>query len=191
MRQQAASVLPSARVENLVLTETKDEVLVYDTASHHIHHLNQVSAVIWRLCDGRRSIGDITSAATVALGIPVNDTTVKIALGKLNDANLLVESLGTQFRSPVQSRRTLLKRAAVAGTVALPAIVSISAPQAASAQSGGNPSSCGNPCTRNNNCNGCCSQCNGDGTTVPGIAVGVCFNPGRGGNDPSLTCNSN
>ena len=31
--------VPAARIEDLVTTESKDEVLVYDQAVHHIHHL--------------------------------------------------------------------------------------------------------------------------------------------------------
>lgn len=181
---------PMARIDGLVVTESKTEVLVYDTAHHHIHHLNAISAVIWRLCDGTRSLADLARDAKSAARGAVSEMTVRLALGKLEDANLLDGPLAAGMRAVGSSRRTLLKRAAVAVAVAISANVSISAPNAA-AQSGENPCSCGLTYERNRGCNECCSQCNGDGTTVLSIALGACFNPGRGDNDPSLTCNTN
>ena len=50
---------PVARYQDLVITETGDELLVYDETSHQIHHLNAEAASVWRLCDGVRSIDAI------------------------------------------------------------------------------------------------------------------------------------
>ncbi len=55
-------LVPAARITGLVITEAKDEVLVYDTERHHIHHLNRTSATIWRLLDGRRSMSELIQA---------------------------------------------------------------------------------------------------------------------------------
>jgi len=115
----------------LVLTETKDEVLVYDTERRHIHHLNQVSAVVWRLLDGKRSLEDVTQAAQQQLGTQIDAPTVESALMKLEKADLLEGTLLLERSSLTQSRRSLLRRAAVAGAGAT--IVSISAPTAAAA----------------------------------------------------------
>ena len=110
------------------------------SASHHIHHLNAVSAAIWRLCDGQRSVDEIADAASDALGDDVSAETVRFALGKLAEARLLAGSPGNGASRAGQSRRSFLRKAAVAGAVAVPAVVSISAPSAAAQTS---PRYCG------------------------------------------------
>lgn len=176
-------VVPSARIDGLVITESRDEVLVYDTEQHHIHHLNQTSAVVWRLCDGRRIVADLVRQAQLQVEGKVTEDSVRLALAKLEDANLLDGPLLASMRGAGQSRRTLLKRAVVAGAIAVPAIVSISAPTAAQGNSGlGCRESCA---AANSNCNqGGCSQC-GIG---PGTGSGlVCCSPAQGGN-PEFPC---
>ena len=182
MRHDSTSIVPAARVENLIITESKDEVLVYDTAQHHIHHLNQTSAVVWRLCDGRRSVADLVREAQLKVDGTVNEDAVRLALAKLEDAELLEGALVSSLRGVGQSRRTLLKRAAVAGAVAVPAIVSMSAPAAAATGSGGD---CGDPCGGVNS--GCrpggqpnCSQCGPlTGSGSGNFCCSPSGNPGR------------
>lgn len=79
--------------------------------------------------------------ADVARAAAIGEEAVRDALRQLDDANLLASPLANAMRGPGQSRRTFMKKAAVAGTVIAPAIVSISAPQAASASS-----KCAIPC---------------------------------------------
>jgi hypothetical protein len=122
-------LVPAARFERLVMTEAGGEVLVYDERSHHIHRLNQASAAVWRLCDGRRTVAHVASET----GMPVE--LVQVALGKLADAGLLDGELPAGMRAAGQSRRRFLTKAVVAGGVALPVLVSISAPTAVQAQS--------------------------------------------------------
>jgi hypothetical protein len=125
----AEFTVPAARVENLVTTTSKDEVLVYDQDRHHIHHLNPTAAAVWSLCNGRRTVTEVAQAAGV------DEEAVRLALRKLEDANLLDGTLEAGVRGTTQSRRSFMKKAAVAGAIAVPAIVSISAPHAAAAQS--------------------------------------------------------
>ncbi len=176
------SHVPAARVDSLVITESKDEVLVYDTERHHIHHLNQTSAVVWRLCDGRRTVGDIVRKAQGKLGSDVSDDVVRLALKKLEDANLLDGPLDPAVRGVNHSRRAFLRKAGVAGAIAVPVIVSMSAPAAAGAVSG---AGCGEDCfDMNSLCNqGVCSQCGAD--TGPGAGT-VCCSPSAGGGPPGV-----
>jgi hypothetical protein len=152
------SIVPAARFKELVTSEIGDEVLVYDEASHHIHQLNQVSATVWRLCNGRRSVADLAHETGMTAEL------VQVALGKLADAMLLDGDLP----AGVQSRRRFLKKAALAGGVALPVLVSVSAPTAVQASShcgainavcglGDFPSCCSGSFCYNNRCvpNGC------------------------------------
>jgi hypothetical protein len=118
-------VVPATRFTELVTSEVGGELLVYDPASHHIHRLNRASAAVWRLCNGQRTLTDVVSETGMA------DDTVRVALAELADARLLRDELAPGLRGSAQSRRALLKKAAIAGTV--PAIVSITAPIAAAA----------------------------------------------------------
>ena len=155
--RSGAALAPRARVTELVITESRDEVLVYDQAVHHIHHLNRISAVIWRLCDGQRSMTDLVQRVRLDTGEDVDDAVVRLALTKLDEANLLDQPLPGSMRVSTTTRRSLVKRAALAS-----AIVSISAPSAAAADShcstvaGSVQSGC--PCTYAGQC--ASGQCN-------------------------------
>lgn len=160
--------VPAARIEGLVTTEAGDEILVYDQTKHHIHHLNQTSAVIWRLCDGQRGVSDVARAASEMLGVPVSEELVVIATGKLSEAGLLDGGYEADAGAPKHSRRTMIRRAAIGGAaVAIPAIISITAPEAALA------ATCTGSCSCNSDCNGPCSQCSSFTHT--------CCNPNAGG----------
>jgi hypothetical protein len=124
----SGSAVPAARVSDLVINDVHGEVLVYDKQCHHIHHLNATAAAIWRLCDGERTVRDL------ALHASIDEEAVRLALRKCEDARLLDGPLSTEMRG-TQSRRTFLRKTAVAGAIALPAIVSISAPTAAQSDS--------------------------------------------------------
>jgi hypothetical protein len=129
---------PLARLDQLVTTESGDEVLVYDLATHAIHHLNAAAATVWRHCDGHRTVAALETTCGVT------GETVQVALTKLVDAGLLTTStLPSGARSPGPSRRAFLRNVAIAGTV--PVIVSISAPLAvqASSQCGRDQAGCG------------------------------------------------
>ncbi len=128
-------IAPAARVDGLVVTESRDELLIYDTGPHHIHHLNPLSAVVWRLCDGRRTMTNLVREAGRRADGMVTAESVRLALVKLDEANLLVGRLGTDFRGTGQSRRDFVRRSAIGGAVAVPMIVSMSAPHAAAASS--------------------------------------------------------
>lgn len=136
-------VVPAARTTDLVITQSGDEVLVYDTAAHHIHHLNAAATSVWQRCDGHRAVADI------AVETGLTEEAVQRALRTLGDAKLLDGPLADPMRG-MQSRRSFMRKAAIAG-VAVPAIVSISAPSASASQSGevivcSDDSCCTGPC---------------------------------------------
>jgi hypothetical protein len=128
-------LLPAARHEDLVTTESGDELLVYDTKTHVIHHLNPSASVIWRLSDGRQTLASLERAATAILGTEVSREDVESALTSLDGLDLLDGHVTFAAKPANPSRRRFLKKAAAAG-VAIPAIVSITSPRAAVAASG-------------------------------------------------------
>ena len=50
---------PVARKRELVVQESGEETLVYDLVSNRASCLNQTSALVWKHCDGSKTIGDI------------------------------------------------------------------------------------------------------------------------------------
>lgn len=173
--------VPAARVEGLITTSSDDEVLVYDQERHHIHHLNHSAAAVWRLCDGRRSVEDIARAASEQDTEPVDADAVRLAIDKLARADLLVAAVPDAFQLSTHSRRTFMKRAAVAGAVAVPAIVSMTAPARAA-----NSKGCGTLCNpgglgSNGNCPGAgigfqCNHCWINGIVTDTNGTGNCNN---------------
>lgn len=124
---------PLARFDDLVISHAKQDLLVYDQRSHHIHQLNAVSAATWQLCDGQQSIPDLAQLVRLELGEPVTVEMIELALTQLSGLELLEVPLETAGGSVRQSRRSLLRKAAAGAAV--PMIVSVSAAQAMAAQS--------------------------------------------------------
>lgn len=119
---------PMARIAGLIVTELDDELVIYDTRVDHLHRLNVVSAAVWRACDGRRTVPEISVAASKTIGATIDDDAMAIALDKLSEANLLVEPVSVRRTS----RRWLFKKAAIVA----PAVVSVTAPYASASASG-------------------------------------------------------
>jgi len=148
---------PQDRLDHLVMTHVGEEVIVYDQTIHAIHHLNPTSHLVWTLCDGTRTLTVIRQAASAALGAEVTDVVVQLALSQLAGANLLLGAIPAEIGQPRHSRRTVLRRMAVAGGVALPALASISAPTAAAH---GSCHAIGSICTSGTEC--CSTICRTD-----------------------------
>jgi hypothetical protein len=153
----AGLTVPAARVENLVTTTSRDEVLVYDQDRHHIHHLNPTAAAVWSLCNGRRTVSEVARAAAI------DEDAVRLALRKLDDAKLFDGPLEAGVRGTTQSRRSFMKKAAVAG-VAVPMIASISAPAASAQTSSGTCSPGSMPCSNGSAATTCCTSAGRLGT---------------------------
>src|ERR1700687_761084 len=66
MRSEATEFLPKARREAIITKEVDGELLVYDRERDRAHCLNETAAAIWRLCDGRTSVGEISEQLTVS-----------------------------------------------------------------------------------------------------------------------------
>jgi hypothetical protein len=184
--ERGLDIVPVARTRGLVVTESAGELLVYDQEQHHIHHLNPVSAGVWRGCTGNQSILDVAAAT----GLDIDQ--VRLALRQLAGANLLEGDLLISSIPSRSSRRALLKKSGIA--VMIPAVVSVTAPLAAQATS---PSSryykcsnnacadfsCSVICQASNICPGCTKDMNNltcmnfDGPLVPDMCAVFCTCP--------------
>ena len=132
-----AAAGPLARKADLTIEDLPSEVVVYDHKRNRIHCLNQSTSFIWRSCDGRASIEDLT-AALPKIGLPADPDIVRRALKDLARTHLLTNE-PDYANSDLPSRRTLVRRlglAAGSAATLLPAIRSIVAPTPAMAKSG-------------------------------------------------------
>lgn len=157
---------PAARKEGLVIQEMPDEVLVFDLETNKAHCLNETAAFVWKACDGKNSVADITKLFGNQSGTPVQENLVWLAIDQLNENNLLEEELKADFNG--QSRREVIKKIGLAAVVALPIISSLVAPTAALAVncSGVNGTTCALSTGSSVCCGGVCCQ----------PATGACVN---------------
>jgi hypothetical protein len=155
---------PKARKNKLIVKELPGEVLVYDENNHQAHCLNETAALVWKFCDGRTSIPQMTRMLEKEMSVAVPEQTVWLAIKQLEGSRLLDMSVTQQAWIPQTSRRMIMRTIGIAA-VALPAITSIHAAAAAAA---GSCLPLGQPCTST-------AQC------CPGPAV-ACVGPGP------LTC---
>lgn len=71
------------RPESLVVEDTGDEVLVSRAGRDDIYYLNGTAALIWRLCDGQRTLGEIVELLSDAY--PEDADTVRTQVPELLD----------------------------------------------------------------------------------------------------------
>jgi hypothetical protein len=154
MKNDRREQLPLARTERLIVNEVDDEVLVYDLKTDQAHCLNDTAAKVWRSCDGKNSVTDISTSLAKETGTKVDEGVVWLALDQLEEFKLLAEVPTAPAVFAGMSRRQLMRTLGVAA-IALPVVVSIIAPNAAHA------ASCGQPCTSDPQCN-------------PALGCGVC-----------------
>lgn len=115
-----------ARKEGLVIQETPDELLVYDLNTNKAHCLNQTAAFVWKSCDGKNSVSEITNLFKRETGEEVKEDLVRLAIDQLSGKDLLEGEIALSFGG--QSRRQVIKKIGLATVVALPLISSLAAP---------------------------------------------------------------
>jgi hypothetical protein len=156
-------LLPLARSKDLIIEELPDEVLVYDLEKDKAHCLNRTSALVWRHCDGRTTVPEMSWLLSKGLNVPVDEEVVWLALRQLGRYGLLQNSLAPSPDIKRVSRRDLMKYAP--GALSLPLIMSVTAPTAAQVSSQclqltNRPLNCS--CNANLQCesdNCCCGSC--------------------------------
>ena len=126
---------PRARTEEIVFQELVGETLVYDLRSNKAVCLNETAGIVWKLCNGDRSVSKMVDEMSRETNSSVTEDFVWFAVEELYKADLLAEGIVPDERFAGLSRRDLVRRVGIASVVALPIVSSITAPQAAAAQS--------------------------------------------------------
>jgi hypothetical protein len=127
---------PLSRQKDLVEQELKGEVLIYDLKIHKVHCLNDTCAMVWQMCDGTKSVSEISRLIGEKLKTPVTEDFIWLALDELKAENLLDNSREIEAKFEGVSRRELIMKAGLLATmIALPLITSQAAALPGDAQS--------------------------------------------------------
>lgn len=134
-----------ARTERLLTKRIGEETVLYDLATDEAHLLSIPSAAVWELAGTPMSVADLRVAASNAGHAPAADA----AIQQLLSLGLLEPEVADGI-----SRRTMIKRAAIAAAVGVPLVTTILAPTPAAATAA-------SACTRTSGqscggANGCC-----------------------------------
>jgi hypothetical protein len=146
-------VKPKARTLGLIVQPLEDEVLLYDKERHKAHCLNKTAALVWRLCDGTRTVEEIAVQLSTELQTRVSEEIILLALTQLSRRHLMTDRV---VRSGL-TRREAMRKLGVGAAIAIPLVTSIVSPHAAQA------ATClpsGSPCSTSSEC--CSGVCNGN-----------------------------
>ncbi len=159
---------PKARRRGLLVRDLGGEVVVYELESHRGHCLNRTAALVWRACDGRKSVAGIAAHVAREAGVPVDEDLVRYALRRLRDARLL-DPATPEAATP--TRRELARH--IGQLALLPVVVSLVAPKPAEA------ATCAATCLCDCSGQANWTSCSKDGLTGPGsfCCDGTCIGP--------------
>jgi hypothetical protein len=171
-------VSPVARTESLIVKEVDGETLVYDLKTDKAHCLNDTAARVWKNCDGRKTVSEISATLSAESNTKVKDEVVWLALDQLEKFKLLEAAPARPGFLAGMTRRQMVARLGIAA-VALPAIVSIVSPTAVSAAS---PVPLGGCCISPSDCtSNCCAHDPSNVCPTPPGKVCIGFTPSTSG----------
>jgi hypothetical protein len=128
---------PLARTDGLLTEKVDGELLVYDLDGDIAVHLNETAALVWRHCDGSRTVAELSALVAAELGEAAGEDVVLMALDNLAEHGLISSGYGERDGAAVAlSRRRFFRRAGVIG-VRAPVVYSMIVPTAAAALSSG------------------------------------------------------
>lgn len=126
---------PHAREEALLVQEVGDELVVYDQERHRAHRLNRTAALVFRRCDGRKTVAELAALVQEDSGLPEGEGLVWLALDRLEKAHLLRERLKRPAKEAGITRRRVMRKLGVAGVLSflLPVVTTLAVPTPAMA----------------------------------------------------------
>lgn len=127
---------PKSRAWEMVVQEVDNELMIYDLSNDKVYGLNETSAIIWGMCDGTKTIAEISRQMSEKLNTPISEDYVWLALRDLQKEKLLTDGFEIENKFSGMSRRQIVRQIGFASMAALPVIYSLVAPTAITAQSG-------------------------------------------------------
>jgi len=151
---------PDARRDWLLLEDLGDELVIYDVQRHRAHQLNRTAALVWRSCDGHKTVPELRKILQTELDPALDEVIVWQALDRLRRARLLREPVSRPTSVGTMTRRQALRKLGRTTALALlvPAVISVTAPlplqAGATFPCDGTPcvNACRNLCTTDANC---------------------------------------
>ena len=161
-------VKPKAREEGLLTEQIGDELVVFDQQRKRASRLNKTVALVWRECDGTKSVSEIVAHLQKELNEAADENLVLLSLAQLDSAHLMEESVKQSTQDTRTSRREFVRKVGAVGVMSmlLPLITTMVVPTPAQAQSG-TCAACGCAC-------GCSCPCVFCGCTCPCVFCTVC-----------------
>lgn len=153
---------PLSRQHEIVIQDLNDETLIYDLQTNQAFCLNETASLIWQLCDGKKSIAELSRIMSEKLGKPVCEDLVRLAIDQLKDRNLFENASELKADFSGLSRRALIRKIGLSSMIALPLVSAVIAPTATQAAS-----SCGQYFTLCSAPSDCCPN-------VPSCSAGIC-----------------
>lgn len=174
---------PISKTKNMVVQEFEKEILLYDLISNKAFCLNETSAMIWQLCDGNKSISEISRQLSKHFKADLDEGVVWLAIEQFKRDELLDKTVPIEIDFGGLSRRQVIKKVGLASLIALPLISSVVAPNAVMAKSVGiallDACPTGSGCESGLFCRNCNNgSCDGSLT---------CCHPSNGGFGPGAT----
>lgn len=162
----------------MVVQELENELLVYDLKINKAFCLNETSAMIYQLCDGKKTVAEISDLMSRKLKTLVSEDFVWLALSDLKRDGLLENDAELDKYFAGMSRREMVRKVGFASMIALPLVLSVISPSAAMAASAPLPPSA--PCSTHSQCSsGLCVVCFGElcggCENTPGAVNCFCF----------------
>jgi hypothetical protein len=127
VRNDLSTQLPKARKDQLIVKELPEETLIYDLRTDKAHCLNSTAALVWKNCDGQRTVENIVAVAEQETGSAIDERLVWLGLEQLNSSNLLESAPAMPGHLAGMTRRQLVRHIGAAA-LALPVIMSIASP---------------------------------------------------------------
>jgi hypothetical protein len=157
-----SKIKPLARQTDIVVQEMGNEILIYDLKANKAFNLNETSALIWQLADGKKDIAEIADNLSRRFDSAISEEFVWLALGELQKKDLLVnQNEMVKFFQGV-SRREVIRRIGLTTIISFPIISTLIFPssiQALSCPASGSNRPLGCPCTAVTQCSsGCCDN---------------------------------
>lgn len=126
---------PVSRTEDIIVQELSGEVLIYDLKDNKAFCLNETSALIWEMCDGNKSVSEISRELGKKLNSPANEDLVWLALDQLKKEKLIESEVTAPSAYAGMNRRDVIRKIGLASMIALPVVAGLVAPPAAHAAS--------------------------------------------------------
>jgi hypothetical protein len=82
-------VFPQARLEKLAVREVAGQTLIYDLRHNQAHCLNRIAALVWKHCDGTKSVAELADLLPGEMDPRYAEAVVRLALEQLARRQLL------------------------------------------------------------------------------------------------------